>query len=87
MGIDGFSYLNHIPIQVKQSENIGRNVADNFETALRRYYKDNKKEMKGIIIGFSFGSGIKEEIARAKKDGFDIQLVEVQDILNKRFTV
>jgi hypothetical protein len=26
MGIDGFTFFNRYPIQVKQSENIGRNV-------------------------------------------------------------
>lgn len=36
MGIDGFSFMSHDPIQVKQSERIGRNVVDNFETALER---------------------------------------------------
>jgi hypothetical protein len=32
MGIDGFSFEGE-PIQVKQSEDIGRNAVDNFETA------------------------------------------------------
>ena len=36
MGIDGFTFFNRYPIQVKQSEHIGRNVVDNFETALQR---------------------------------------------------
>lgn len=40
------------PIQVKQSENVGRNVIDNFETAMQRIKKD-----KGYIIAFSFGKG------------------------------
>lgn len=31
MGIDGFSLMLPEPIQVKQSEGIGRNVVDNFE--------------------------------------------------------
>ena len=37
MGIDGFTpeILGADPIQIKQSESIGRNVVDNFETAMR----------------------------------------------------
>jgi len=34
MGIDGFSLFNHCPIQVKQQEDVGRNVIDNFEFVL-----------------------------------------------------
>jgi hypothetical protein len=51
MGIDGYSptVLGGHPIQVKQSENVGRNVVDNFETAIRRI---NKK--KGYIVAYSF---------------------------------
>ena len=33
MGIDGYSFMVHDPIQVKQSEKVGRNVIDNFETS------------------------------------------------------
>ena len=87
MGIDGLSFLEHHPIQVKQSENIGRNVVDNFETALRRYYKHKTKGMKGYIVAFSFGKGAREEVARAKKQGIDINLITVQDILDKKFVL
>jgi len=87
MGIDGFSFLAHIPIQVKQSEHIGRNVVDNFETALKRYYKHKTEEMEGYIVAFSFGKGVYEEVVRAKKDGFVITLITVQDILDKRFLI
>jgi len=87
MGIDGFSFLEHYPIQVKQSESIGRNIVDNFETALRRYYKHKTKGMKGYIVAFSFGKGAREEVARAKKEGIEISLITVQDILDKKFSV
>lgn len=87
MGIDGFSFLEHHPIQVKQSEGVGRNVVDNFETALRRYYKDSPKEKHGYIVALSFGKGAHEEAARAKKDGLLIQLIKVQDIIDKKFVV
>jgi len=88
MGIDGLSFINHYPIQVKQSESVGRNVVDNFETALRRYYGAvTKKEMMGYVVGFSFTKGAYEEVARAKKEGIKIELVKVRDILNKKFVI
>ena len=87
MGIDGLSFLNHYPIQVKQSESVGRNVVDNFETALRRHFGKNAKEFFGYIIAFSFTKGAYEEVARVKKEGFKIELVEVQDILDRKISV
>lgn len=78
MGIDGYSFMLHEPIQVKQSDGIGRNVVDNFETAVKRSGK-----AKGYIIAFSFGRGAYEEAARAKADGLDIRLVTVANILSK----
>ena len=87
MGIDGLSFLEHYPIQVKQSESIGRNVIDNFQTAIRRYCKADSKNMKGYIVGFSFGKGAYEEVARIKKEGIEIILVTVQDILDKKYFI
>jgi DNA modification methylase len=80
MGIDGFTAPldGSLPIQVKQSEDIGRNVIDNFETAIRRM---NKK--KGYVVAFSFGRGAVEEAARVKnQEGIEIILRTVQDILD-----
>ncbi len=76
MGIDGFTFMNRYPIQVKQSENIGRNTIDNFETALRRVNQD-----MGYIIAFSFGKGSYEEVARAKQQGLHIELLTVDRLL------
>ncbi len=77
MGIDGFSFMLHEPIQVKQSSRIGRNVVDNFETAVKRSGKD-----KGYIVAFSFGKGAHEEAARVKgADGLTIELLKVADLL------
>ena len=86
MGIDGLSFINHHPIQVKQSEGVGRPTVDSFETALRRYYK-TKTEMIGYIVAFSFTSGAREEVARVKKEGMKIELVTVQDILDQKFKI
>ncbi len=82
MGIDGFTFMTREPIQIKQSEGVGRNVVDNFETAIRRQHKT-----KGYIVAFSFAKGAYEESARAKidsKDSLEITLVRV-DELDKYF--
>lgn len=77
-GIDGW-LIDGRPLQVKQSESIGRNVIDNFETALRRANKD-----RGIIVAFSFGRGAYEEVARTKlHDGLNIELKTVEEILRE----
>lgn len=86
MGIDGYYektiFTYEAGIQVKQSEKIGRNVVDNFETALRR-----RKYEKGYIVAFSFTKGAYEEVARVKGKGLDIKLVEVEDLLLGKFKV
>ncbi len=72
LGLDGKS-ADGSPIQVKRSENIGRNVVDNFKSAIERSDKKryNKaianKSSVGTIIAFSFGKGAIEEVARLKK--------------------
>ncbi len=77
MGIDGYSFLEHLPIQVKQSESVGRPVVDNFETAIERVGKD-----KGYIVAFSFTRGASDEVARVKRaKGLGIELVKVADLL------
>ncbi|MEM0344076.1 MAG: DNA methyltransferase [Thermoplasmata archaeon] len=78
MGIDGYLF-DGTPIQVKQSESVGRNVVDNFETAIRRM-----KKTRGVIVAFSFGKGAYEEVARAKlHDGLEIELKTVEDIIRE----
>jgi len=76
MGVDGFTFMARDPIQVKQSEGVGRNVVDNFETAIRRKHKE-----KGYIVAFSFAKSAYEEAARAKlEDGLDIKLVRADEM-------
>ena len=80
MGIDGLTpqITGGYPIQVKQSESIGRNPIDNFETAMRRANKN-----KGYFVAFSFGKGAYEGVAEAKNNrGIDITLRTVQDLLD-----
>jgi DNA modification methylase len=80
MGIDGYSFMVHDPIQVKQSDKVGRNVVDNFETAMRRAGRTN-----GFIIAFSFTRDAREEVARARvQESLDITLVTVQDLLDAK---
>jgi DNA modification methylase len=76
MGIDGYSFLENLPIQVKQSDKVGREVIDGFETAVRR---DGKH--KGYVIAFSFTKGAYDEAARAKREGLEIALVDVATLL------
>jgi DNA modification methylase len=80
MGIDGLTpqVMGGYPIQVKQSDGIGRNVIDNFVSAMQRMKKD-----KGYIVAFSFGKGAIEEVARLKNEGkIDIILRTVQELLD-----
>ena len=78
MGIDGW-VMDGRPLQVKQSEHVGRNVIDNFETAIKRMKKN-----RGIIVAFSFGKGAYEEVARVKNaDGVEIELKTVEDIMRE----
>jgi hypothetical protein len=69
-------------VQVKQSENVGREVVDKFETAIRRYGKK-----KGFIVAFSFTKGAYEEVARIKLlndiRNLEIKLKTVEEILNE----
>jgi hypothetical protein len=78
MGIDGWVELD-VPTQVKQSDDVGRNVVDNFETAIQRAGKD-----RGVVVASSFGKGAYEEVARTKNEmGVDIKLMTVEEILKE----
>jgi len=73
---------------VKRSDNIGRNVVDNFHSAVMRYdknlYEKNKKNAQpvGYIIAFSFGKGAVQEVARLQnEENVIIQLVTVEEIV------
>jgi len=87
MGIDGYYdktvFTDSAGIQVKQSEKVGRNVVDNFETSLRR-----AKYKKGYLVAYSFTKGVYEETARVKsKNGLEIKLVKVEELLHGKFKV
>ena len=86
-GLDG-KMPDNTPIQVKRSDNIGRNVIDNFFAAVQR--SDKKlfdkniadKKPVGYIIAFSFGKGAVQEAARLKlEENIIIRLVTVEEIV------
>ena len=87
LGIDGRTKDN-TPIQIKRSDDIGRNVIDNFLSAVQRYdknlFEQNKTEKKpiGYVIAFSFGKGAIQEVARLKNtEGVIIKLQRVDEIV------
>jgi hypothetical protein len=87
MGLDGKT-SDGTPIQVKRSDNIGRNVIDNFVAAVQRFDKTllekniAAKKPIGHIIAFSFGKGAIEEVARLKnKEDRIIKLVTIEEII------
>ena len=78
MGIDGYTFLEKLPVQVKQVERVGRPEIDSFQNAVRREGKH-----KGYIIGFGFTRGAGEEAARVEQtEGLEIALVKVSSILD-----
>ena len=86
-GLDG-KMGDNTPIQVKRSDNIGRNVIDNFFSAVQRYDKSlftknvKAKNPIGYIIAFSFGKGAIEEVARLKnEDNVIVKLVKVDEVV------
>ncbi|MCL2561773.1 MAG: hypothetical protein FWE10_05570 [Rikenellaceae bacterium] len=87
LGLDG-KMPDNTPIQVKRSDNVGRNVIDNFLSAVKRadkrLYDKNIEDRKpvGYIIAFSFGKGAVQEVARLKnQENIIIHLVKVEDIV------
>lgn len=87
LGMDG-RMKDNTTIQVKRSDNISRNVVDNFKSACERFdkalFEKNRAENKpiGYIIAFSFGKGAIQEVARLKnQENIIIQIVTVGDIV------
>lgn len=87
LGLDGRT-SDGTPIQVKQSEGIGRNVIDNLKSAAERYdrtrYQAAIESGKPVayLIAFSFGKGALQEVARLRLENrIDIKLVRVDEIV------
>lgn len=67
---------NGCPIQVKQSESVGRPVIDNFKSAIEREGKNY-----GFVIAFSFAKPTYEEVARLKNEGsINIKLLTAEEL-------
>lgn len=86
-GLDGKT-REGLPMQVKRSDNVGRNVLDNFVSAAKRadkaLFDKNIAEGKpvGVIIAFSFGKGATQEAARLKnEENVVVELVTVEQIV------
>ena len=74
-GVDGKLIKDGTPIEVKQSEKIGRPAVDKFHKHLRR-------NGRGIIIALSFSKEAKEEAHRLKVDeGKDLQLITLDTLI------
>jgi hypothetical protein len=74
-GIDGWTF-NGNPIQVKQSDSVGRNTVKMLVHDTMRIGKTN-----GIIVAFSFGKGAHKEAEEAKAQfGIDIELKTVAEM-------
>jgi len=97
LGLDGRT-RDGLPIQVKRSDNVGRNVVDNFKSACERFDKNlfmknqTNNTPVGILIAFSFGKGAIQEVARLKNhENLLIELVTVEDLVplakKPKFTV
>jgi hypothetical protein len=87
-GVDGWM-PDRTPLQVKRSQDIGRDVLDKFVTAARRndlkLFEERMAAGKsvGTIIAFSFGKGIVEEAARLRnKEGIIVSLVQADEVVS-----
>jgi len=79
-GIDGWTFLEHKPVQIKQSEGIGRNIIDNFQPAMERV-----NSTEGFIYAFSFTRSAFEEVARALlSKGVTIKLITIEELLQEK---
>jgi DNA modification methylase len=77
MGIDGFTFLENHPIQVKRMDNVGRPVIDNLVGVLER-----EKDKKGMVIAFGFTRGAIGEVARLRREsGIQIELLTCEQLL------
>ncbi len=68
------------PIQVKQTEKVGRPDIDAFEAVMER-----EDRQRGFFVAFGFSSDAESECARYhKQSGRIIKLITVQEILDEQ---
>jgi len=76
MGIDGYT-IEGQPLSIKQANDVGRDVIENFAAAMGRRNAKN-----GSIIAFSFGTDAIRGRVRAKLSyGREIQMVTVKELI------
>lgn len=76
-GIDGYTWWERYPVQVKQQDNVGRPTVQGFASAIRKEKKD-----KGYIFALGFTRPAHEEVARLQvEEGLTIELWEVQEMV------
>ena len=79
LGIDAYTAEGH-PIQIKPSDNIGRNEIDTFASIMGRV-----KAKNGIVVAFSFRDDVYRGIVRARVNyGIEIQKVTVKELIESR---
>ena len=79
IGIDAYTVEGY-PIQIRQSDNIGRNVIENFASVMGRI-----KAKNGIIIAFSFADDAIRGIVRARINyRVEIKKVTIKELIDSR---
>jgi hypothetical protein len=80
IGIDGYTSAGY-PVQIKQSDDVGRDVIDRFATAMGQ-----SRARTGMVVAFSFGSGAFEGTVRAKlRYRVEIKTMTVKDLLESKY--
>jgi hypothetical protein len=80
IGIDGYSSEGY-PIQIKQSDDVGKDVIDRFATAMGQ-----SKARTGMVVAYSFGSSAFEGTVRAKLHyRVEIKTVTVKELLESKY--
>jgi hypothetical protein len=79
IGIDAYTAEGQ-PIQIKQSDNIGRNEIDKFASVMGRI-----KAKNGIVVAFSFSDDVYRGIVRARINyRIEIKKVTVKELIESR---
>jgi hypothetical protein len=79
IGIDAYTAEGQ-PIQIKQSDNIGRNEIDKFASVIGRI-----KAKNGIVVAFSFSDDVYRGIVRARINyRIEIKKVTVKELIESR---
>ena len=77
-GIDGFT-SDHVPLAIKQSDNIGRLQVDSFINALVQ-----AKARQGAMVAFNFDTDARAAVTRARMNRMDIKLVTVKELIDRK---